>query len=167
MPVVYAKADVRLPGDTLVEVRRSFRAPQALVYRALTEPALVQRWMLGMPGWTMPVCEMDVRTGGAFRWRWRNEAEGTEMGFHGDYVDVEPGVRTVANEYYDPGSVGGDIGDGALITTTLAEHDGATKMTVLMDYHTKASRDAALSTGMTDGMDMSYALFDALMAALQ
>ena len=64
MPMMIGKAQVTLPSDREVQVRRSFRAPRALVYRAYTEPELVRRWLLGPPGWSMPVCEMDVRVGG-------------------------------------------------------------------------------------------------------
>ena len=63
------EAQVSTPSDREVQVTRAFRAPRALVYRSYTEPALLQRWLLGPPGWTMPVCEMDVRVGGKYRWR--------------------------------------------------------------------------------------------------
>src|SRR5829696_4222272 len=70
------KAQVTTPSDHEVKVVRSFNAPRALVYRAYTEPALVKQWLLGPPGWTMPVCEMDVRVGGQYRWVWRSETDG-------------------------------------------------------------------------------------------
>jgi uncharacterized protein YndB with AHSA1/START domain len=156
MPTFYDKADVSQPGDTTVQVRRSFTAPPDLVWRAHTEPKLVQRWMLGPPGWSMPVCEMDVRTGGKYLWRWRSEDEGKEFGFHGEYKHVYAPRKIVHTEFYDPGDVGGDMGDGALITMSLADDGGRTTLTVLMDFYTKEARDAAVSTGMTDGMEMGY-----------
>ena len=82
--------------------------PRALVYRAYTEPQLVQRWLLGPPGWSMPVCEMDVRVGGGFRWRWRNDQDASEFGFAGTFREVQSGSRLVHTEAYDPGTAGDD-----------------------------------------------------------
>jgi uncharacterized protein YndB with AHSA1/START domain len=145
------KAQISLPSDHEVEVTRDFNARRELVYEAYTDPKLVQRWLLGPPGWTMPVCEMDVRAGGK------------EFGFHGEFHEVSPPSRLVQSEFYDPGDVGGYMGDGALITVTFTERDGVTTMTSLMDFKTKAARDAAMSTGMTDGMEQSYQRLDQLL----
>jgi len=158
------KAEVTLPSDHEVKVARRFDASRELVYEAYTNPRLVQRWLLGPPGWTMPVCEMDVRVGGKYRWRWRSEDDGREFGFHGEFQEVAPPARLVQTEFYDPGDVGGDMSDGILITVTFTEHDGITTMTSVMDFKTKAARDAAMSTGMTDGMEQSYQLLDQLVA---
>lgn len=161
----FDKAEVTLPSDREVKVVRSFKAPRALVYRAYSEPALLKRWMLGPPGWTMPVCEMDVRVGGAYRWRWRSEDGAMEFGFFGVFREVEPGVRTVHVESYDPGNTGqGEPGGEAVITTTFDEADGITTVTTLMDFGSQATRDAAVATGMTDGMEQSYQLLDRLLA---
>jgi uncharacterized protein YndB with AHSA1/START domain len=164
MATTFEKAQVDLPSNREVRVTRDFKAPIALVYEAFTTPALVQRWLLGPPGWTMPVCEMDVRVGGKYRWRWRSAEDGKEFGFYGEYREVVALARVVHTEFYDPGDVGGDMGKGALITMQLAEHQGVTRMMTLMDFGTKEARDAALSTGMTDGMEMSYRLLDDVLA---
>lgn len=158
-------AKITLPSDREVCVTRSFKAPRALVYKAYTTPELVQRWMLGPPGWTMPVCEMDVRVGGKFRWRWRNDSDGNEFGFHGEFREVEPGVRLAHTELYDPGDVGGNMGESgeAMIVVEFAESAGVTTVTSRMDFGSKHARDAAMSTGMTDGMEMSYQQLDALL----
>jgi uncharacterized protein YndB with AHSA1/START domain len=158
------KAQVDLPSDREVKVSRQFKASRDLVYRAYTTPALVQRWLLGPPGWTMPVCEMDVRVGGKFRWRWRNDEDGKEFGFHGEYKEVSAPRKIVNTEFYDPGDVGGDMGNGALITVELTEKGGITTLVTLMDFGTKQARDAALSTGMTDGMESSYQLLDGVLS---
>jgi uncharacterized protein YndB with AHSA1/START domain len=160
------KAQVSLPTDSQVKVMRSFNAPRALVYRAHTEPKLLQRWSLGPPGWTMPVCEMDVRKGGKYRWRWRSDEDGKEFGFHGVYEEVQPEVRLRHTEFFDPGDVGGDMGEGAMIALDLVEEDGITTITCLMDFGTKQARDAAVSTGMTDGMELSYEQLDRLITQL-
>jgi uncharacterized protein YndB with AHSA1/START domain len=164
MPMTIDKAQVMLPSDREVKVTRSFKAPRALVYRAYTEPQLVQRWLLGPPGWSMPVCEMDVRVGGRFTWRWRSEEDGSEFGFTGTFREVQPSSRIVHTEVFDPGTVGGEHpGSEAIITVTFAEDGGVTTMTTLMDFGSKEARDAAVATGMTDGMEQSYQLLDRLL----
>jgi uncharacterized protein YndB with AHSA1/START domain len=156
------KAQVMMPSDREVMVTRSFKAPRALVFRAHTEPELVRRWMLGPPGWSMPVCEMDVRVGGSYRWRWRSDTDAQEFGFAGTFREVQPPSRLVHTEAYDPGTVGGGYPEGseALVTTTFVEDGGITTMTTVMDFGSKEARDAAVKTGMTDGMEQSYQLLD-------
>jgi uncharacterized protein YndB with AHSA1/START domain len=156
------KARVSLPSDREVKVVRSFDAPRALVYWAYTEPKLLQRWMLGPPGWTMPVCEMDVRVGGTYRWRWRSNENGKEFGFTGVFREVDAPTKLAHTQLYDPGDVGGTMGGEALIVMEFAEKAGLTTVTSLMDFGSKEGRDAAVGTGMTDGMEMSYQLLDAL-----
>ena len=73
-------AEVTLPSDREVRVTRTFQAPRQLVWDAHTKPELVVRWMLGPPGWSMPVCEMDVREGGAYLWRWKSDEDGKQFG---------------------------------------------------------------------------------------
>jgi len=164
MPMTTEKAQVTLPSDREVKVRRSFRAPRALVYRAYTEPPLVRRWLLGPPGWSMPVCEMDVRVGGQFQWRWRSEENGSEFGFMGTFREVEPASKIVHTEAYDPGTVGGGYpGNDAIVTVTFTEDGGVTTVTTLIDFGSKEARDAAVATGMTDGMEQSYQLLDRLL----
>jgi uncharacterized protein YndB with AHSA1/START domain len=157
------KAVVTTPTDSQVKVVRTFKAPRELVYKAYTTPELVKRWLLG-PGWAMPVCEMDVRVGGKFRWRWRNEADGKEFGFHGEYKEVNAPAKLVNTEYFDPGTMGGDMGEGCHVTTEFSEDKGITTLTTLMDYGTRRARDAAVATGMTDGMEQSYQQLDELLA---
>ena len=164
MPTTIDKAQVTLPSEREVQVTRSFRAPRALVYKAYTEPELVKRWLLGPPGWSMPVCEMDVRVGGRYRWRWRNDADGNEFGFAGTFREVQPASRLVHTEAYDPGTVGGEYpGNEAIVTVTFSEEGGVTTVTTLIDFGSKEAREAAMSTGMTDGMEQSYQLLDQLL----
>ena len=161
MPMTIEKAQVTLPSDREVRVTRSFKAPRALVYKAYTEPELVQRWLLGPPGWSMPVCEMDVRVGGKYRWRWRSDKDGSEFGFAGTFREVQPPSKLVHTEAYDPGSVGGGYpGEPAIVTVTFTENAGVTTVTSLIDFGSKETRDGALATGMTDGMEQSYQLLD-------
>lgn len=157
-------ASVSTPSDREVQVQRSFTAPVDLVWRAYTEPALIRRWMLGPPGWSMPVCEMDVRAGGKFRWRWRSDDDGKEFGFHGVYQEVVVHSTLAHTQQYDPGDVGGSMGEEAIATVTFAERGDFTLVTTTIRFASKADRDAALSTGMTDGMEMSYQLLDGVLA---
>ena len=167
MPMIMDKAQVTLPSDREVKVTRSFKAPRALVYRAHTEPDLVRRWLLGPPGWSMPVCEMDVRVDGKYRWRWRNDQDGSEFGFSGAFREVKAPERLVHSEAYEPGTVGGSFpGNDALVTVTLTEDGGVTTLTSLIDFGSKEARDAAMATGMTDGMEQSYQLLDKVLTGV-
>jgi uncharacterized protein YndB with AHSA1/START domain len=165
MPMTTEKAQITLPTDREVKVTRSFKAARPLVYRAYTEPALVQRWLLGPPGWSMPVCEMDVRVGCRYRWRWRSDTDGSEFGFAGTFREVTPPSRLVHTEAYDPGTVGYAYPQSeALVSVTFTQDSGITTVTTLIDYGSKDARDAAVATGMTDGMEQSYQLLDALVS---
>ncbi len=167
-PASNNKTEVTLPSDTEVRVTRDFRAPRTLVWRAHVEPDLFRRWIGGYEGWTMPVCEMDVRVGGKYRWRWRQDAEGNEFGFYGEYREVDAPSLLVQAEYYDPGTFGGEMPTTPTITrTTFTERNGVTTLVVLITYGSKDERDAAISTGMTDGMETSYQRLDALTAEQQ
>ena len=168
MSATVDKAQVTLPSEREVKVVRSFKAPRTLVYRAYTEPELIRQWLLGPPGWTMPVCEMDVRVGGAYRWRWRSDEGGTEFGFSGIFREVVPAAKLAHSETFDPGTTGQSSSGGeALITTTFAEEGGVTIVTTLMDYGSRVARDAAVATGMTDGMEQSYQLLDRMLEPMR
>jgi uncharacterized protein YndB with AHSA1/START domain len=156
-------AQVTLPSDREVKVVRSFKAPRTMVYKAYTEPALLQRW-LGSPGWSMPICEMDVRVGGRYRWRWRNDADGSEFGFTGVFREVQAASRLAHTEMFDPGTIFDYPAGESLVTVTFTEADSLTTVTTLIDYGSQAARDGAVATGMTDGMEQSYQLLDRLIA---
>lgn len=159
-------AQVSTPSDSTVRVTRDFKAPRTLVWQAHTDPRLVTRWMLGPPGWSMPVCEMDVRPGGKYRWRWRSDANGAEFGFFGEFREVDAPGHMVHAEYFDPGDVGGSmpVNNPAIITTSFTEKNGITTLVTVMDFGTKELRDAAVSTGMTDGMEQGYQRLDKMFA---
>lgn len=158
-------AQVTLPSERAVEVRRTFRAPRSLVYDAYTKPELLTRWLLGPEGWTMPVCEMDVREGGRFSWRWRSDADGSEFGFHGEFVEVAPPTLLRHTESFDPGDIGGSMGEGhALVTVRFEEQGGVTTVTTLIEYASQEDRDMAMGTGMTDGMEVSYQRLEGVLA---
>jgi uncharacterized protein YndB with AHSA1/START domain len=159
-----SKSVVTLPNDRDVVVVREFNAPRSLVFDAWTKPELVRRWLLGPPGWTMPVCEMDVRVGGQYRWRWRSDEGGKEFGFTGEFREVVRPSRIVHVERYEPGDVGGEMGE-ALVTSEMTEKGGVTTHKMTIHYESKEVRDAALKTGMTDGMEQSYQKLDEVLAS--
>ena len=158
--------EVTLPSDREVRVVRSFNAPRKLVWDAHTKPELAKKWMLGPPGWTMPVCEMDVRVGGAYRWRWRSQEDGKEFGFFGKFTDVNTPAKLAHEQNYDPGDVGGPMSsEPAIISNTFEEKNGVTTMVVTMLFPSKEARDSAVTSGMTDGMEIGYARLDDMFKA--
>jgi uncharacterized protein YndB with AHSA1/START domain len=137
------------PSDREIVATRVFDAPRRLVWEAHTNPEHVPHWMLGPSGWTMPVCEIDLRPGGAWHYVWR-QFDGAEMEMRGAYQEVTPPERLVSTE-----SWGGDWPE-TLNTLLLTEEDGKTTMTSTVLYPSKEARDAALRTGMKDGMSASF-----------
>ena len=128
---------------------RVFDAPRTLVWDAWTSPEHVPHWMLGPEGWTIPVCEIDLRPGGAWHFVWRR-ADGTEMGMRGVYQEIVPPERLVSTE-----SWGGDWPE-TINTLLLSEDDGRTTMALTVLYPSKDARDAALGTGMKEGASLSF-----------
>ena len=159
-------AEVSTPSDREVLVKRSFDAPVNLVWQAYMDPVLMRRWLTAMPGWTMPVCEMTTKVGGTYRWRWRNSNSGQEFGFFGEMLEVEWHAKIVHTQIYDPGDGAfGSMGDEpTIITVTFNETNGITNVATSIKYASQADRDAAISTGMTDGMEMSYQALDGALA---
>ncbi len=137
------------PTDREFVITRVLDAPRRLVFEAWTNPEHVPRWLLGPEGWTMPVCEIDLRPGGAWRFVWRH-ADGREMEMHGVYREIAPPDRLVSTE-----SWGGDWPE-TLNTLVFSEEDGQTTLTCTILYPSKEARDAALKTGMKEGVSMSY-----------
>lgn len=158
---VSSSLTVETPGETDVVVTRRFNAPQALVWRAYTEPELVRRWMVGYPGWTMPLCEIDFRVGGGYHYRWRNDDSGMEFGFVGTFRSIEPETRITNLERPE------DVDMPAAEIEVLFEPLGdMTRLKMVIRYPDAASRKAALDTGMTDGMGVTFDLLDGVLAEL-
>lgn len=158
-------AVAKLPSDTEVLVKRSFDASVKLVWRAYVEPDLMRRWCGGYPGWSMPVCEMDMRVGGQYRWRWRSDEDGQEFGFTGEILEIAPHARLVHTQIFDPGDLGVSMGsEPSIITVTFREVKGVTEVATTIKFASKSDRDAALATGMTDGMEMNYKRLDEVLA---
>ncbi|HVZ48976.1 MAG TPA: SRPBCC domain-containing protein [Gemmatimonadaceae bacterium] len=146
------------PNDTDLVYERLFDAPIQLVFDAYTKPEHLTRWLLGPEGWTMPVCEMDLRPGGGWRWGWAR-SDGRTMEMMGKILEIAPPTRLVMTENWGPPwpESTNDItftavGDQTLVTCIIRAQD-------------KDSREAALSTGATGGMDTSFARLDSCLAS--
>src|SRR5262249_55900153 len=147
-------------SDREIVMTRVFDAPRRLVFDAMTKPELLKRWLFGPPGWSLAVCEMDLRVGGAYRWVWRGP-DGTEMGMGGVHREIVPPERIVCTQLFDQDWTGGEV----LGTLVLTERDGKTTLTNTLLYPSREARDAVLKTPMEHGMAVGYDRLAELLAA--
>ena len=138
-------AVVTLLSDTQILITREFAAPRDLVYRTWTTPELIKRWWSGHRG-KVTLAEVDLRVGGTWRFVMVTE-DGFEVGFHGEYREIEPNERIVSTEVYE-----GMPEAEAVNTMTFTEIDGRTTLTVLVEHSCKEHRDAHIESGMEGGM---------------
>ena len=146
-----SKMTLEKVGDSNIVVKRRFNATPETVYRAHTEPKLIQQWMLGPEGWKMPVCINDARPGGKIRYEWTNGKGG---GFHltGEFLELEPFSRIVHVErMHLP-----DATPDNHIETRFDQDGPGTLMTMLMTLPDPKTRAAMLASGMEQGMEASY-----------
>jgi uncharacterized protein YndB with AHSA1/START domain len=146
-------------GDREIVMTRVFDAPRSMVFDAYTKPELLKRWLGVFGGWTMPVCEVDLRVGGAYRFVWRGP-DG-EMGIRGIYREVVRPERLVNTEKFDEAWYPGE----GLVTMVLAEQGGKTTMTVTLRYESREAREAVLKSPMEGGVAESYDNLAALLAS--
>jgi len=145
------KMTLKKDGESQVLVTRRFAAAPELIYRAHTEPALIQKWMLGPDGWTMPVCINDAKPGGKIRYEWK---DGTGRGFYltGEFVELVPFSKIVHVErMHLPDATP----DNRVETRFTADGTG-TLMTMRMTLPDAKTRDGMLATGMEHGMEAGY-----------
>lgn len=145
-----SSVNVTTPSDREIVVSREFAAPAQTIFDFHTRPELVQKWLLGPPGWSMPICTIDLKVGGQYRYLWRSEDAESEFGVSGEYREIAAPEQLVHTETMDgvPGK--------ALCTLTFAQSGGRTTLTTAMLFETPAERDRALQSGMTEGMSQSY-----------
>lgn len=155
-----ATAVVTLPTDTQILITREFDAPRRLVYRAWTTPELVKRWWSANRG-TVTVADIDLRVGGTWRWVMVTE-DGFEVAFHGVYHELVPDERIVCTEVYE-GMPEGE----AVNTMTLAERNGRTTLTVLVQHSCREHRDAHIESGMEAGMQDALDLLEQVAISLR
>ena len=152
-------AKVTLPSDTEILITREFDAPAELIFDVWTTPEHIKHWW----GWEsdpMTVCEFDLRVGG----KWRFVAENAEFGevaFHGECLEIDRPNRLVSTEVFEPYPE-----SQAVNTLTLEEHDGVTKMTILVQHETKEARDAHVRSGMESGLQHSLDRAEKVLASL-
>ncbi len=154
------KLIVTTPTDRQIVMTRVFAAPRNLVFDAWTNPELVRRWLLGPPGWTMPVCEIDLRVGGAYRFEWLGQG-GTVMGMGGVYREIVIPERIVNTQLFDLDWTGGET----LGTLFLTEQGGKTTLTNKVLYSSREARDGALRTRMAEGVEAGYARLDEILVS--
>lgn len=147
-------------GEREIIMTRAFDAPRHLVFEAFTRPDLLHRWLLGPPGWTMPVCEVDLRVGGRYRYVWRNE-NGTEMTAGGIYREIVVPERIVASETFDPPWYPGEC----TISFALSESGGKTTLTQTLRYESQAAREIVIKSPMESGVVMSYDRLEAMLTS--
>lgn len=153
------KMTLKTEGDRWVIVTRRFAASPESVYRAHTEPGLIQKWMLGPDGWTMPVCKCDARPGGTIHYEWDN-GKGRRFSLTGEFIELAPFSKIVHVERMhlpDP------TPDNHIVTTFEGD-ETATLLTMRMTLPDAHTRDAMLATGMEHGMEAGYRRFDELFA---
>jgi uncharacterized protein YndB with AHSA1/START domain len=152
--------EIKPLSDRELVMTRVFDAPRQLVFDAWTKPELLQKWLGVRGGWTMPVCEVDLRVGGAYRFVWRSE-KGAEMGVGGVYREVVRPERIVNTERFDDAWYPGE----ALITHDLEERSGKTTSTVTIRYESTEARDQVLASPMDRGVAESYAVLDGVLGS--
>ena len=154
------KLKVTLPSDKELLLTRVFDAPRALVFEAMTRPEHVRRWWCWMEGATMPVCEIDLRVGGKYRFV-VNGAECGEVGFHGEYLEIVRPERIVHTEIFEP------FPDSpAHVTVTLEERNGKTHYQARVLHTTKEARDMHVQSGMEQGAGVALDLLEEIARAL-
>ena len=140
---------VTTPSDRELVMTRVFNAPRHLVFDALTRPELLKRWCMPS-GWSLVICEVDLRVGGAWRFVHRRP-DGREVGQHGVYREIVPPVRLVNTEAWEDWNPG-----ELLVTAVLAEQGGKTTLTSTTLFPSREVRDKLLESGMTSGASETY-----------
>ena len=153
-------AKVTLPADEQILITREFDAPKHLVYKAWTTPELVRRWWNAKRG-EVTTCEIDLRVGGTWRYVMVTP-DGMEVGFHGEYREIVPNERIVSTEVFE-----GMPDAAALNTLTLAEEDGRTTLTILVEHSSKEHRDGHINSGMEAGMQDAMDLLEEVAVSLR
>lgn len=151
---------VTTPTEREIAMTRVFDAPRTLVFEAYTKPELLKRWLGVHGGWSLAVCEIDLRVGGTYRYVWRGP-DGAEMGMRGVYREVVAPERVVATEVFDQSWYPGD----GLSTMTLVEQDGRTTVTLAVRYESREARDAVLRSPMEQGVAAGFNKLAELLAS--
>jgi len=144
------KLEVKVVSEREILLTRVFDAPPRMVYEVMTKPEYVRRWWCCMDGFSMPVCEIDLRVGGKWRYVMRG-TDGNEFGFHGEYREIAPALRVVNTEVFEPYP-----DHPALVTSTYQAQGDKTLFQSLVLHDTQEARDMHLSSGMEKGAAIAY-----------
>lgn len=144
--------EAKLLSDTQVRVSRVIRGTVEQVWRAHHDASLMQRWLLGPDGWSMPVCEIATTVGGRYRYEWENTQLGQRFGFEDELLESAAPYRAATTE-----AMIGAPGPSTRNELTLIAVPGGTLMALVITYPSKELRDMILGTGMTTGMEARYA----------
>jgi uncharacterized protein YndB with AHSA1/START domain len=152
---------VTTPSDREIQMTRLFDAPRHLVWEAMNKPEHIKRWWgrLG-EGYSVPVCEVDLRPGG--KWRFVNRHPKGEAEFYGEYREIVPPERVVFTEIFAPFP-----DSGSLVTAVLTEENNKTRLTVTAQYPSLEVRDMVIGTGMAKGAAASYDRLEEVASELQ
>ena len=153
--------EVTTPSEQEIRMTRLFDAPRQLVFDAMTKPEHVTQWWGCLSeGYSVPVCEIDLRPGGV--WRFVNRHPQGEAAFHGEYREIAPPHRLVFTEIFEdfPDSV-------SVVTADFSDEGGKTRIIVTVRYPTKDVRDMVIASGMSTGASISYDRLEELLARLQ
>jgi len=151
-------------SDTVVRISRVIRGSVEDVWRAHHDPDMLKRWMLGPDGWTMPVCETSTKVGGTYRYEWEQDGDPTtRFGFSGEVLAIDPPHRSVTTERFH-GPDGFHAPEPTTNELTLTPQESGTLLSVVITYPSAEVRDIVLATGMTDGMETSYARLESVLA---
>jgi uncharacterized protein YndB with AHSA1/START domain len=156
---------VSIPSDLELRTSRSFKAPRQLVWNAHTQPELLKQWLLGPPGWSMHICEVDLRVGGQYRFGW-SDGNGNAYGLSGEYRGITEPSELITTVLFD-GAPDGTSNLENLQTLELREEPGGTLLVTTMRFHSKEARDEALASGMNEGMEACCQVLDGILATLQ
>jgi uncharacterized protein YndB with AHSA1/START domain len=149
----HGSAVITTPSDTEIVITRVFDAPAELVFKAYTTPDLVKRWWsFGPAEWL--ACEIDLRVGG--RWRFVTRDEEMEVGFHGEYREIDPPHRLVSTEVFEGAPVPDPDAVPTVNVVTLDEVDSVTTLTLLIQCINLEQRDAIIESGMEGGLQIAY-----------
>ena len=152
---------VTTPSETEIRLTRLFGAPPRLVFEAMTKPEHVKQWWgrLG-DGYSVPICEIDLRIGG--KWRFVNRHPKGEAAFHGEYREITPHSRLVFTEIFEefPDTI-------SVVTSLFVEDGGKTRFTATVRYPSLEVRDIVMNSGMSHGAGISYDRLEDLVAKLQ
>jgi uncharacterized protein YndB with AHSA1/START domain len=155
-----ALTEAQILSDTQVRVSRAIRGSVEQVWQAHHDADLMRKWLLGPDGWTMPVCEVAQQVGDTYRYEWEQVGGGGRFGFVGELLESVAPRRAVTTE-----QMIGMEGPGTINEMTLTPVDGATLLSIVITYPSAQVRDIVLATGMTDGMEASYARLEASVLA--